>query len=140
MTWEAVIVGCIVTGIITWGIVYHNRKVIKRSNCIDKKNELLRSLERRALYVWSGEKGINLNLERSYLVGDIRRIEDQYKELGKGSGDFIPPDLEKLRDMLEENVEEVLNSPDSPASKKLGSITRDKIRDLTKTLESIPPK
>ena len=136
-----VVIPVVMTGIITWCIVYRNRNISEKNTCIDRKNQFLRDWERRALYIWSGEKGINLNLECSYLVSDIYRIEDQYKELKERYGIQIPDELWELRNVVDaENIEELLNSPESPASIKLATIVRDRIKGLTKTLESIPPK
>ena len=141
--WDVVLVvaGCVISGIITWVVVYRNRKMIERNNRINIKNELLRNLERRALYIWSKNKAkeFNLGLEHSHILSDIKRIEDKYKELGKGGRDSIPYELTQLRIIITRDIEVVVESPDKLSSEKLSEI-KSQIEDLTEVLESIPQK
>lgn len=141
MTVYDVILGGALSGVITWYIVQSNRKIIERNVHINKKNDLLRELERRALYIWSGvkDKEFNLDLEHSYLLSDNKRIEDIYKELRKGDDNPIPSELKELRRVATKDIEVVVDSPEKLTSEKL-SVIRSQIEDLTKTLESIPPK
>lgn len=144
--WGVILVffGCAISGFITWYIVQSNRKTIERNNCINIKNELLRGLERRALYIWNGKKkgeDFDLDLEHSHILLDIKRIGDKYKELGKGCNKKdIPSELRHLRIIVAaKNIDALVISPDTIAPEEL-SVKRDEIRDLTEILESIPQK
>lgn len=139
-----VVAGCVISGAITFYIVWINRKTIERNNLINIKNELLRDLERRALYVWSGGKkntDFNIDLEHSHLLADIKRIEDKYKDLKKGCGkNSIPSELIDLSSIVvADDIENIVASPSIFTSEEL-TARKDKIRDLTAMLESIPPK
>jgi len=130
----AVLVGYAVSGAITWAIVACNRKAVERAGRIDKKNQLLRSVERRAVYIWSGEKGpdFNLELEVSYLREDIQLIRDEYTSLKKASKSDIPPEVRELE------VATIVDVESFTPEKRKDTVL--KVRILAENLRAIPRK
>jgi len=133
-----VLVGYAISGAITWVIVACNRKAAERASRIDQKNELLRNVEQRAIYIWSVNKsaGFNFALEDSYLNRDFRRMNDHYKSLGKAGKDYIPPELDALEVIA---TAAKGSGPESFAPEKRQEIA-EQIESLVEKLESIPRK
>lgn len=141
------IFGWVATTLATLAIVVCNRKAGERvaatrvrNGIIRTKNEMLRVLEQRALYIWSNmEKGggFDFALEHSHIILGVKQLRDKYEELN-ALGDALPMLGELSKTILPDDMENLVKAGGAIPPGRLQATT-GRIIELVMDLKSIPP-